>query len=268
MNRGAVLAIAGRDLRIVARNRGVLIPLLIVPTILLLAPPLTLVLTAAAPDALAAELAPLLTRLPAELSDGLPSEPARAAAVLLLVYVFAPLYLLVPMMVASVTAADSVVGERERHTLEGLLHSPTTDRELLIGKLLTPWCVAVVAAVLGALAYGAVANMVLAQHGLPASFPNVAWAVLAVWVSPAAAAFGAGLILVLSHRLKTFQEATQVAGIVVLPIVGLVVAQAAGVVLFDVLLLALVGCLLWLLTLLLLNVAGRSFTRDRLLTRD
>lgn len=268
MNRAAVLAIAGRDLRVVARSRSMLVPLVIVPIVLLLTPPLTLVVTASAPDALAAELTPLLTRLPAELSDGLPSEPASAAAMLLLVYVFAPLYLLVPVMVASVTAADSVVGERERQTLEGLLHSPTTDRELLIGKLLTPWSLAVVAAALGAVAYGAVANVVLAQHGLPASFPNVEWTVLAVWVSPAAAASGAGLILVMSNRLKTFQEATQVAGIVVLPIVGLVVAQVAGVVLFDVVLLALLGSVLWLLTLLLLNMAGRSFTRDRLLTRD
>jgi ABC-2 type transport system permease protein len=268
MNRTAVLAIAGRDLRIVARSRSVLIPLVIVPIVLLLAPPLTLVVTVSAPDALAAELAPLLARLPVDLSDGLPQEPARATAVLLLLYVFAPLYLLVPAMVASITAADSVVGERERQTLEGLLHSPTTDRELLVGKLLTPWGVAVVAAVLGAVAYGAVANMVLAQHGLPRSFPNIEWTVLAVWVSPGAAAFGAGLIVVLSNRLKTFQEATQVAGIVVLPIIGLVVAQFAGVLVFDVVLLALVGAVLWLLTFLLLNMAGRSFTRDRLLTRD
>jgi ABC-type Na+ efflux pump permease subunit len=267
MNRTAVLAIAARDLRIVVRSRA-LVPLIVVPAVLLLTPPLTLVIANSVPDSLAAELAPLFTRLPADVSDRLPSEPAHGAVVLLLIYVFAPLYLLVPVMVASMTAADSVVGERQRGTLEGLLHGPTTDGELLLGKLLMPWTMAVLVAVLGAAAYGAVANLVLAQYGLPPSFPNRVWAVLVIWVSPGAAAFGVGMIVVLSTRVKTFHEASQVAGIVVLPIVGLVVAQAAGLVLFDVVVLVLLGCVLWLLTLLLLRVAARSFRRDRMLTRD
>ncbi|HSK98629.1 MAG TPA: ABC transporter permease subunit [Euzebyales bacterium] len=268
LNRAAVLAIAGRDLRNIARSRAVLVPLLVVPALLLLTPPLTLVIANAAPESLAAELAPLFTRLPADLSDRLPSEPSHRAVVLLLVYVFAPLFLVVPLLVASMTAADAVVGERQRRTLEGLLHTPTTNHELLLGKVLTPWAMAVVMAVLGAVAYGAVANTVLAQYGQPASFPNPVWVVLVVWVSPAAAAFGVGLVVVLSARIKTFQEANQVAGFVVLPIVGLVVAQAAGVLLFDGVALGLLGGALWLLTLLLLRVAGHNFRRDRLLIRD
>lgn len=268
MNRAAMLAIAARDLRIVARSRALVIPLVVVPAVLLLTPPLTLVIANSVPDSLAAELTPLFTRLPADVTGQLPTEPAHGAVVLLLIYVFAPLYLVVPVMVASMTAADSVVGERQRRTLEGLLHGPTTDGELLLGKVLMPWTLAVLVAVLGAVAYGAVANLVLAQYGLPASFPNIVWAVLVVWVSPAAAAFGVALIVALSARVKTFQEASQVAGIVVLPIVGLVVAQAAGLILFDVVFLGLLGCLLWLLTLLLLRVASRNFRRDRLLTRD
>ena len=268
INRAAVLAIAGRDLRIVARSRAVLIPMLVVPGLLLLTPPLTLIAATTAPDSLAAELAPLLVRLPNELSSQLPDEPARRTVVLLLVYVFAPLYLLVPVMVASVTAADTVVGERQRGTLEGLLHSPTTDRELLFGKLLAPWGMAAVVAVIGAVAYGVVANQALAQYGLPASFPNVPWVVLVVWVAPAASGFGVGLVVAVSARVKTFQEAAQVASIVVIPVVGLVVAQAAGLLLFDTLLLMLLGAVLWLVTLLLLRAAHGSFTRDRLLTRD
>jgi ABC-type Na+ efflux pump permease subunit len=268
MNRAAMLAIAGRDLRIVARSRAVLIPTIAVPMVLLLTPPLTLLAARTAPDSLVSALFPLLTRLPVEMFDQLPNEPARQAVVLLLVYVFAPLYLLVPVMVASVTAADSVVGERERGTLEGLLDSPTTDRELLIGKLLVPWGLATVVSALGAVAYGAVADLVLSQYGLPPSFPNIEWAVLVGWVAPAAAAIGLGLIVAAINRVKTFHEASQIIGIIVLPIVALVVAQAAGVVLFDAAVLALFGTVLWLVALLLLRASARSFRRDRLLTRD
>ncbi|MBW3604279.1 MAG: ABC transporter permease subunit [Actinobacteria bacterium] len=265
MNRRAVLAIAGRDLRIVRRSRAVITPIVLVPLILLLVPPVALLGAAGSPEALANELQPLLARLSPEL-PGLPSAPEQQAILLILVYVFAPLFLLVPIMVASVTAADSIVGERERQTLEGLLHSPTTDRELFIGKLLAPWALAVLVAFGSAACYGLVANVVLGRYGLPPSFPNQVWAVLVLWVAPAAAGVGLGLIVLVSGRVKTFQEASQISGVVVVPVVGMVIAQVAGVFLFDVALLVGLGCVLWLLTLLTMRIAGRRFQRDRLLS--
>lgn len=265
MNRGAVLAIARRDLRVVTRSRAVLIPIVVVPLVLLVIPPLVLLLGAGSPELLAAELQPLLARFATRL-PALPSEPGQQAVVLILVYVFAPLFLLVPIMVASVTAADSVVGERERQTLEGLLHSPTTNRELFIGKLLAPWILAVLVALVSVVCYGIVANLVLDRYGLPPSFPNRVWAVLVLWVAPAAAGLGLGLIVLVSGRVKTFQEASQISGIVVVPVVGMVIAQGAGVLLFDVALLVGLGCVLWLLTLLTMRIAGRRFQRDRLLS--
>lgn len=268
VNRAAVLAIAGRDLRIVVRSRVVLIPLLLVPLVLLLAPPLTLLAARSAPESLVSALAPLIARLPLELVDRLPGQADRQAVVVLLIYVFAPLYLLVPVMVATVTAAESVAGERERGTLESLLHSPTTDGELLLGKLLTPWVIATAVALIAAAAYGVVANLVLTQYGLSRLFPNVEWLVLVAWVAPAAAGFGLCLIVAAANRVKTTQEANQIAGVVVLPISALVVAQAAGLVLFGVGLLALTGVFFWVFTFLLFRSARRNFRRDRLLARD
>lgn len=267
MNRAAVLAIAGRDLRVVRRSRAVLIPIVVVPVVILLVPPLVLLATADSPSALAAELQRLVTRASPQL-PALPRDPGQQAILLVLVYVFAPLFLLVPIIVAAVTAADSVVGERERQTLEGLLHSPTTDRELFVAKLLAPWLIAMLVALGGAAAYGLVANIVLDQFGLPPSFPNLVWTVLVLWVAPPAAGVGLGVIVAVSGRVATFQEASQISGIVVIPVVGLVVAQVAGAVLFNVALLVGLGFLLWLLTLVTLRIGGRRFRRDRLLAGD
>jgi ABC-2 type transport system permease protein len=44
--------------------------------------------------------------------------------------------LLVPVMASTIIAANSIVGEKERHTLETLLHTPLSNRELLTAKLL------------------------------------------------------------------------------------------------------------------------------------
>ncbi|HEX6255047.1 MAG TPA: ABC transporter permease subunit [Euzebyales bacterium] len=266
-NRSAVLAIAGRDLRVVRRSRAVLLPSVIVPVLLLLVPPLVLLTAVDAPSALSDELRLLLARLPPDI-PALPDDPAQQAVLLLLVYVFAPLFLLVPILVASVTAADSVVGERERGTLDALLHSPTTDRELFVGKLLAPWLIATVVTLVCAACYGVIANGVLGAYGLPAAFPNRVWVVLVGFVAPGAAGVSLGVIVVISARVKTFQEASQMSGIVVVPIVGMVVAQVAGLFLFDMALLIALGVILWLLTLLLMRFAVGRFRRDRLITGD
>jgi ABC-2 type transport system permease protein len=116
--------------------------------------------------------------------------------------------------------------------------------------------------------YGAIANGVLGAYGLPAAFPNRVWMVLVGFVAPAAAGVSLGLIVVISSRVKTFQEASQISGIVVVPIVGMVVAQIAGLFLFDTALLIALGVILWLLTLLLMRFAVGRFRRDRLATGD
>lgn len=267
LRRSALTAIAGRDLRVVRRSRAVLLPVIIVPLVLLVVPPLALLLTAGSPSALVAEVQPLLTRLPGGAGE-LPDDPAQQAVLLMLVHVFAPLFLLVPILVASVTAADSIVGERERGTLEALLHSPTTDGELFVGKLLAPWLIATVVTLVSAVAYGVVANAVLGAYGLAPAFPNLVWGVLVGFVAPGAAGTGLGIVVLISARVKTFQEASQISGIVVLPIIGMVVAQVAGLLLFDVTWLAALGGVLWLLTLLLMRFAVGRFHRDRLVTGD
>jgi ABC-type Na+ efflux pump permease subunit len=41
-----------------------------------------------------------------------------------------------PIITASVLAADSFAGEKERKTAEALLLTPATNEELLVGKIL------------------------------------------------------------------------------------------------------------------------------------
>lgn len=47
-----------------------------------------------------------------------------------------PFFLIVPIMASSVMAASSFVGEKEKHTLETLLYSPLSLRQLFQSKVL------------------------------------------------------------------------------------------------------------------------------------
>ena len=128
----------------------------------------------------------------------------QAALTYALLYFFAPLYLLLPVMVSNVVAADSFAGEKERKTLEALLYTPTSDRELLWAKLLAAWIPGVVVGLLSFVAYCIVVDIVawpVVGHLL---LPNLLWLIIALWVGPAAAALGLGAAVLVSSRGLSF----------------------------------------------------------------
>jgi ABC-type Na+ efflux pump permease subunit len=187
--------------------------------------------------------------------------------VLMLVYLFAPLYLIVPLMVSSVLAADSFAGEKERKTLEALVYSPTTDRELLLAKWLAAWLPGVAVALGSFVVYGLIANVAAWPTLGRLFFPNAMWLVLALWVAPGVAALGLGVTVMVSARVNSFQEAYQTGSLVVLPVIILLIGQISGLFYLHVGFVALLGLAIWLIDGVLFWWADRTFRRGELLAR-
>lgn len=272
MNQRVIWTIVRKDLKIVARNRNAVLPLLLVPLIIFIVLPAIMMLIArAGSDALNGQLDDLAGFLE-NMPDAIRAEfagltPQQEGVLLLTTYFIAPLYLIVPMMVASVIAADSFAGEKERKTLEGLLYTPVTETELFVGKMLVALIPATLAALGGLVVYSVVVNVL----GYPLMgrvfFPNFMWIVLAVWVAPAVAGLGLGATVIVSSKAKTIQEAYQFGGFIILPLVLLVVGQAAGVIYFSVGLVLLLGLVLWLVDLALLWFGIKTFRRGEIIAR-
>jgi ABC-type Na+ efflux pump permease subunit len=267
--RRAIAALVRKDLRVVLKTPAVTVPLLVVPAIVYLVLPLALVAIATFAGETAArelaELERLLAALPEALRAQLQDlEPAARMVVLALGYLLAPLFLVVPLMVASVIAADAFAGEKERGTLEALLHAPVRERDLFAGKLLAAWLPAVAVGIAGTALYAAVVTAaawpLVGRPFLPAGV----WIPLAVWVGPAVALAGLGATVLVSARVRTFQEAYQLGAAVVVPVVALVIAQAAGVLILDARLLLLIGAIVWAVDAVLLWASLRGFSRERL----
>lgn len=269
MNWRAIAAIARKDLRAVSRSKGVMFPLVLVPLVILGGlPALIASVTPLIPPEAMAGMERFMEKLPqalrAELS-GLDVE--QSLLVLALVYFLAPMYLVVPLMVASVIAADSFAGEMERKTLEALLHTPATDAELFLGKLLSAWIPALGVAAVGFLLYGFVADICTFRALGRLLFPNPLWALLVAWVAPAVAGFGLGTMVLVSARVRTFQEAYQLGGAVVLPLLLLVAGQVTGLLYLDLTVVALLGISLWVVDAALLWYGARTFRRGVLISR-
>lgn len=272
MNRRAVRAVVRRDLLSVTRSKGVMIPLILVPLILMIVLPTVVAFATPAsahiPGANLAGMEQLLEQTPPALKAqfaGYTLEQQLVAYMLL--YMFAPLFLVMPLMVSTVIAADSFAGEKERKTLEALIYTPTTDLELFLGKLLSAWLPAMAISLLSFALYGVTANLAAWPIMQRIFFPNAMWLVLVFWVTPAAAAVGIGAAVLISSRVNTFQEAYQISGVVVVPIVALVIVQALGVLYLSVALTAFLGLVLWMAAAALLGWSVRTFRRSEIIAR-
>ncbi len=261
-----IAAVVSRDLRVVRSSKPVILPMLIVPAVLLVVLPLATVVGARL-GAHAVDLSDverLLALLPAEMAARVVADPSAVLIEVTLVYLLSPMLLIVPLMTASVIAADAIAGERERKTLEGLLLTPLTDRELFTAKLLGAWLPAVTVGVGGGIVYALVADLAAVGVVEGRLFPNVVWAVLVLWVGPAVAAISLGVTVLVSARVKTVQEAFQIAGVVVLPVVALVVMQAGGLLILSPPLLLTTGAACWLIAAVVLRAGTRAVRRTRL----
>jgi len=186
---------------------------------------------------------------------------------LLAVYFFAPFFLIIPIMVSSVIAADSFVGEKERKTLEALLYTPTTDTELFVAKTLTALLPAIAVSWICFVLYTAIVNLAGSPTMGGLFFPTGMWIVLILWVVPAAAGLGLGVMVLVSSKAKSFQEAYQIGSAVVVPIVLLVFGQLAGVLYFSLPVVLLIGLVLWGVDATLIMLGVRTFRRGELVAR-
>lgn len=275
MNGAAVSALVRKDLATILRNNGVRVPLIAAPIVILVLLPVLLVgggelLSSSSPvpiDELAGRTG-IISESDRETTEAVTgvSGPGSWAAFVLQVFL-APLYLLIPLIVATVIAADSFAGERERGTLEPLLHTPTTDSELMTAKFLASFIPAVVVALGGFVVYSLVANLVAWPYIGRVFFPDRTWLVLAFWVAPALAALGLGIMTVVSSRVHSLQAAHQVGSLLVLPVILLLIAQISGAIFIDTRFALLLGGLVWLVAAALISVAGHYLRRETLAVR-
>lgn len=93
------------------------------------------------------------------------------------------------------------------------------------------------------------------------------WLVLVIWVSPAVAALALGTMIIVSQRVSSFQEAYQLGAMVVLPVLLLLYAQAAGVMFLSVQVVLLVGLIFWLIDMGLFWYGVKTFQRAELIAK-
>lgn len=261
----AIGAVINKDLTAVRRAKAVVIPMLAVPALLLVVMPFGIGLAARTQNP---DMTRFLDSMPSGLVGPIQALPEHEQLIVLVNgYLLAPLFLIVPLMVSAVLAADAFAGEKERRTMETLLHLPISNRDLFMAKFLGAFIPAVVVSWVGFVLFAVVANSVAWSVMQRIFVPTRLWLVVIFWVAPAVAALGLGVMVRVSVRARTAQEANQLGGAVVLPLIFLAVAQSSGLLLLDLPIAIAVGAVIWAIAIFLTVRGARRFTRDELATR-
>ena len=177
---------------------------------------------------------------------------------------FPMFFLMIPLMTSSVSAASSFVGERERGTLETLLLTPMTLPRIFKAKVLG--CISLSAIVTG-LSFAAFAIVISVGDillGMP-FFLNWSWLVCVLLFAPAVTVFGVVFMVLVSSKSKSYIEAIQTSGYIVLPIILIFAGQLAGLFSLNALHLLLISVVIMILDAVIWVITARSFRAEKLL---
>ena len=197
--KNAMLAIIKKDFRGVTSNKNQFSAMLIVPLVLtILLPSVFVFLIHFVPED--PDIQTLVELLPPSAREG---NLELTVVGLILNFILPAFFLMIPIMTASIMAASSFVGEKERHTLETLLYCPLSVKQIFRAKV--EMCVRLSLLVTGiSLALFAV-TIVVGNFLLDMPFWfDWAWVVLIVLLAPALTVFGVVFMVLVSGRSKSY----------------------------------------------------------------
>ncbi len=179
----------------------------------------------------------------------------------------ATLFFLMPIILPSVIASYSVVGEKTSQTLEPLLATPVKTWELLLAKCLTSLLPSVTLTWLSAGLFALGLALVEASPKVFSIIISPGWLLVLFLCAPLLALIAIALTIAVSARANDPRTAQQISAILIIPIMLVFFGQITGLLVLSPFV-ALIGALvLGLLSVASLWLTTRLFQREAILTR-
>ncbi len=249
----------------VFQNRMVLFTTILTPMLFVAIPLLVIFFTN---QSFGPDLSGSFSDIPAEILAF--CEPDMAANDCMLIYLFNMMlmfFMIMPVMIPVTIAAYSVVGEKNTRSLEPLLATPITTFELLAGKSLAA---AIPAMGAGWISFGVfVMALSLMGVGQPVlrHVLSPTWLLAVLVAGPLMSIAAVNFVLFISSRVNDPRVAEQISVLLILPVLGALVAQLAGVIVINIfVMLSFIGAIV-LLDIGLIYLGVTIFERETILTR-
>ena len=179
---------------------------------------------------------------------------------------FSNIYILLSMIVPSVIAAYSIIGEKSNHTLEPLLATPVRRWQLLAGKILAALLPAVLVTwISGSIFIAELA--ILTDANVVSHVVTQGWLILFIAGTPLLGLIAVAIMTAISSRVNDTRTAQQLSIWAVVPIIGIVLGELSGQFELTVLVAIVATVVLIPVAILSLWGAAQLFQREAILTR-
>ncbi len=261
MNR--IQTILDKEWAEVFKNRIVLFTVAFLPLLFTALPLIILYATKGAAETGSGDVADLPPQFLAACGNIAPGECFQV----FMVNQFLVLFMMMPLIIPIAIAAYSIVGEKSTRSLEPLLATPITTVELLTGKSLAAALPAILAAWGGFAIFVILAPFVGAGRAVFANLLSPVWLMAILVAGPLMAILAVNFALIVSSRVNDPRVAEQISAVVIVPLLGLVFGQIAGVIILNVQFMLVAVGVLVLVDVGLIYLGARLFQRETILTK-
>ncbi|MHA2358598.1 MAG: ABC transporter permease subunit [Candidatus Heimdallarchaeaceae archaeon] len=265
-----VFAMVKKDLREFVKSKYVLSVIIFMPLFFALLFPFSTVVPIAQLDPSEfqdGEYGAFVNNLFSKTIDNWESLNPQAQTLIIISYGMFVAVLLLPIIIPAVTASESIVGEKERKTMEAILASPMSESEIVLSKIISSFVPSIIGTLFSAIAYMIFIDILLYPHIGFILFPDLLSMVLVFIFSPMISIISVELMIMISTRVTSVRDAYQIGSLVVLPLIMLVAAEMFGMLLNS--LATLFGGIgiLVIIIAILFRFASAIFDRERAIVK-
>lgn len=257
------LAIIKKDLKSIIFNKRLFPVLLIVPLVFTVVIPTVFLLLINFMPETSDDFNRIIAIIPG-LSIG---DDLRLSIITFLINSVIPLFfIIIPIMAASVMAASSFVGEKEKKTLETLLYSPISLSKIFASKIYASLFLSLLVCFLSFIVMITVLQVeLMILKGTNLSLDIVTWLIILCLLAPSMSLLAITFTVGGSAKAQTVEESQQRAAFLILPIILLLVGQFTGIIILSPLLLIALAFIFIMLAWFLMKRASSRYTYEVLL---
>jgi ABC-2 type transport system permease protein len=177
------------------------------------------------------------------------------------------IFIIIPATLPTIIASYSIVGEKNNRSLEPLLATPTTDGELLAGKIFSAFIPSMGSTLL-AFSLGVILLDILfiPKVAYPL-LPNLTWILSILLLAPIACLMSVLACVLVSSKVSDVRAAQQVGGFVVMPVVVLMLGVLSGFIFLSPLMIFVFAGIYGCIDIGLFYFARAVFNRETILTK-
>jgi ABC-2 type transport system permease protein len=170
-------------------------------------------------------------------------------------------------MLPTAISSYGIVGEKIERSLEPLLSTPTTDGEILLGKILAAFVPTMLALWAGSVLFQVLIDVVTQPALGYFYYPNWDMAAILFLLAPLASLYAIEFSVIVSSRVTDARSAQQYGGVIFVPLIFVYIGAEIGSISLQGVGLLYVSAVFAAIALALFVASTRLFHREEILTR-